>query len=866
MSQIQDEHNRVDQANPVVDEDHGVTIIDQTPLETNDAINSNSTINDSVAQQSMPDNRWSLDQMVCRKTLFDNVTWPITAPSGTLLATYDLPTATFVTNLNTLPFERFVYSKFKYIKIHINVVGNRLLQGCIMVSFNPTQKSDAYISGSTNLASLQTLQNVHVHANQDTSAELMIPFVFYKDWLELRNSESIGQLQINVFNQYSGPVGAPTQLTIKLWSSIVGAEFHIPKSDAAPDLRRRRKNKQFESFELVPTMKKNIGFFAPLAANLLGNVLNTAIPKVVEKVGDKLDNPNIGMAPEPFTRKEQSYLSNAEGPEQLELLSLKPSTVQLVDSKHFSTEQNEMDLHFLLTNKLGFITTIPISTTSAIGDRLFDFKVGPNATLPWVNPGPQNVTPIDFWCSKFTFWRGSIDFVIEAVMSNFHECRIDVVFQPDVDDPTSWDDAITQFYTTIVLRSEQNTYRVRCPFFAAFPWRKIYWGNKRLTLDPANDTQAYSDYFGGLFTIYLSNPLIAPPSVADSIELNIYQVAGPDFEFGAPNFFGSSLAKVEGGISALEKSDKVKPTKGSRIPYMSKNSGVIPMNSDLSRNVTENKVNEQNAGAVTNFNINMPASSQPAIVFGNQPNPSIFDNDHFGERTMDLREILKRYTTVRRHKMQLPDDGDLVNAIENGDRPLINVINMNAPYEPSTIEGMEGFVSTNFRNARGPTCYKIRVSSRNNGGSSEELPPQTIHGWVSFIPGTIDINNNVDQWQKLGEQFPNTAIGTFDQAQPAGFFTNNQTAEIKVPWLHHTRTALLFKQYDVNSGNLGYYLNDYEGHRLVIAVYLRNAVKDTEIVVDIQRSFGDERIFGVYCGQPRVVYALEAYPDQPIEI
>lgn len=841
MSKIVNDENRIDESKPIVDEAQGVALVDQTPLEVVDAVESESTVVSPHAIKTMPDNSWTLDQMVRRKNLFANVVWPTTAAAGTVLGTWDLPLGILNTEITSLPFERFVFSKFDNVCIHANVIGNRLLQGMVMLVFVPTQRANVTFAG--NLPSLQTLQNCHMYASQDTSVQMTIPFTFYKDWLELRQEESIGQLMLVVFNQYLGPAGSPTQLTVKLWSSFENAQFHVPRNDAAPPLRSG-KSKEFVHVTR-PLMRKNAGFLASMASAALGPIVSTIIPKVVNKVGDKLDNPNMGGAPDLITRKEQSWLSNVEGPEGAELLVAKPSTMQLVEAEHFNSHQNELDLNYILRNKLGFLTTVEVENTTGIGANIFNLRVGPNANTPWINQGLQNVTPIDFWSSKFTFWRGSIDFIVEAIMTPFHEARFDAVFQVDIDQPTPWDDAITQYYHSVVLRAEENCYRFRCPFFSSTPWKRIYWGEKPLSVDPEPSSLPFVDFYTGSFSLFLSNPLIAPSAVAPRIQLNIYQVAGSDFEFAGPNFYGSAMTGVAGGIPVSIARHR---------PIMKKNSG----------NLVDNKVNEDGKESqIPTFSINMPASQQPALVFGNNTMNSDFDNQHFGETTMDMNELLKRFTPFRRFQFDFPSQQPLLDDILSGRKPLVNVFDITNPTDATTWNGVESFVGSNYRNSRGPYTYKVRVSTSSAQAQSiQGISTNALHGWVTFIPYTSTIPTNIDQIQQLADQFPSDVANTFTQVQPRAFFSNLQTAEVKLPWYQHTKTTLIPKQFD-NNVNLPFYHGDFESYRLVVAVFVDNLTTTDRIFADVDRAFGDERHFGVYIGQPQVQYTTDLYPNQP---
>lgn len=872
MSNIINEQNKLDESNPIVDDAKGVNIVDSTPGEIVAPVDGAHVPVSFRKEKTVPDKPWTQRDRVERKIKLPDTEWSLIDPQGTVLAVYDVPRDLLQNEISSEPFDRFLFSHFDYVDIHVNVVGNRLIQGCVGVYYVRSQIPDFRPAG--NLASITTLDHVHLQANEDTSAVLRIPFTYFKDWINLRTSDTLGQLFIVVFNQAQATASSPiTSLLVKSWASFINTQFRVPRTQAAPlnrtpanfakvaryeKIMRRVLEKEYEAkynntdsqneSHHPPVVRRNAGILSSLAAPFLSQLAATVVPKIVSKVGDSLDKPQLGSTIDAVTRYEQNFLNQSEGPEQLSYCGFKPSTVQLTDADHFNTDINEMSLDYLLQEKPSYITTVPVTSQDNISKLLFRYRVGPNARSPFNSTATQNVTMIDFFSRFYTLWRGPIKFVLEGVMSSFHELRIDLVYEVDVDAVVPWDDAITQYYHTIVLRAESNTYSVMAPFFSSTPFKRIYTGQTELSSDPEQDTQPFEEYFTGNFSMYLSNFLIAPEAVSPRIEINIYQLAGPGFEFAAPTYYGNIMTAVEPGIPGL-----VVPLSP---PQVQPNMGP-----EMSKDETNQKQNSDSAIQPARcYNWNMPHSTQPSLVFGNDTHDQDYDTDHIGERNMDLREMLKRYSPLARHTFQMPSDQTIRTEIEKGLRPLINVIPIDAYFS----QGAESFISSCFRNFRGPQCFKIRC--HHTSDATQDINSNIHHGWVSFMPYGDTTTASVDDVQVLATQFPEAIAGkSINQLAPRVYFNERTTAEFKIPYYQHTKTALLKKTYDTNNQHASYYQDHTHIVRLVIAIYVKDVVlSENSIFADIDRSFADETQLGVWVGLPRVSYNKGLYPSGPV--
>jgi hypothetical protein len=387
-----------------------------------------------------------------------------------------------------------------------------------------------------NLYQAVQLQHCFLDPANGTTAELRIPFIFYKGYVNLASLDTLGQVNVQVLNQFQAAAGSPPEITIKMWVSIEGAEFKVPLPGGLS------LNAQNRLADYVITQGKTGGTFSNMASNLgsqLDNLLESCVPDnlIGDLVGGCLDKPQISLQPELIVRKDQGYLSHSVGPEYVESLVLDPSAQQLVDPEHFGESRDEMNIDFLIKEKMNLLSTTIWTTSNTVGSSIFSQIIGPMNV-----PINSKFTPstIDYVASKFTHWRGGFKFIIDVVGSQFHEGVLDFVYNPGVQTtPTPYTAAVSQYVTTLIVRNGTNRFEIECPFISATPYKRVYNGGAMAIGDPTK--QDFLSYYTGSCALLVSSQLKAPNNVIPTVDVNVFVMASSDFEFNTPSYYGSCL-------------------------------------------------------------------------------------------------------------------------------------------------------------------------------------------------------------------------------------------------------------------------------------------------------------------------------------
>lgn len=307
---------------------------------------------------------WDLQMMLERFNLVSAFQWALTDAPGTELAigapVTDVPADLLKNNISATPFERFVWWRCKKIKVRFQLVASRFHQGRALVYFVPSclpkTEQAAVVRGPTRATQLQ---HGFLDPANGTVLDFEIPFVFHKGFLDLVFGDSLGQLHFQILNKLQAATGASTSVEVKVFVSFEGSHFRVPREGGVTFetmlLRQQAKRLGFNVVEREEAVKES-GVFEGLGQNLgkeADNLLNSLIPKEITGAvaGVLLDKPAVTEYPEPLVHKDAQYMSSSRGIEKLERMTLEPSAQNLT-SDQFGSEQDEMDIKYLLKKKI----------------------------------------------------------------------------------------------------------------------------------------------------------------------------------------------------------------------------------------------------------------------------------------------------------------------------------------------------------------------------------------------------------------------------------------------------------------------------------------------------------------------------------
>jgi len=432
------------------------------------------------------------------------------------------------------------------------VNANRFQQGRYNLQFLPTGggvfgSTDAprhRISALTStLVQRSQLPHVELDLSCDTEAVLRIPFNSATNFFPLRSLTAVptygafGVFRIYPYSKLAVSSGSTT-CGYTLWGSFEDIELigaAVPQSARGFSSNVRSKVSKNETDQ--EQVSANIG---PISSTLM-RVKNAAdvftkvpVLSTYASMTSWYSEILAGAASafgwsrpinlEPSTRVTQNYLpyaSNADGPDESFPLSISYKN-QVGRAPGFSgTDIDEMDFTFLCTIPT-YNSTIPWITTATSGTQLVICSVRPLALLVTRVLTARTIidaAPHQLIANMFDLWRGSMVYKFKLVKTEFHSGRLAVSFSPNDNangSPVVHTLAQSAFlHRQIIDIRECNEFTFVVPFISSAPYR--------------NSGESI-----GNFIVHVLDPLVAPDTVPNTIQLILETCMGSDAEFAVP--------------------------------------------------------------------------------------------------------------------------------------------------------------------------------------------------------------------------------------------------------------------------------------------------------------------------------------------
>lgn len=236
----------------------------------------------------------------------------------------------------------------------------------------------------------------------------------------------------------------------------------------------------------------------------------------------------IDEVPRLITSYGMPYACNVEGPDVSMPLSLTTQPSLKFEPSLSGKNEDEMALDYFLT-KFGYHTVVNLPTSSVAGTNLLSIPLGPffqssgEATYP---------KPYQLLAGLFAYWRGNYRIRIKFVKTKMHTARLIFAFFPgETAAATIADTEYVHREIVDLATVDELTYEL--PFTSQYPY--------------LTTTSSGRDGVYGTFQIIVVNPLQAPSSVANNINMIIETAWGSGAEFFQPRFRYNSLPVAQSG-------------------------------------------------------------------------------------------------------------------------------------------------------------------------------------------------------------------------------------------------------------------------------------------------------------------------------
>ena len=527
----------------------GAVLTEQQPVVEEIATRGAKTDEKRRARRRMQDRDWDLTAMVERFNYVRSINWNTSQGPLTEILSLRIPTDLLETRVSQGPFDRFVYWRGSP-RIRFQLNGSRFHMGRLIAYFVPLTDTDTIDTWhKQNRAAQTSVQHIFLDPANSTIAELKIPFVNWGHYLNVENPDPnvdfLGYVRVAVFNQLRVVGAGVNPLRINILSSLEHSEFHVPgivPFTTTVQREREQLEEQQRALALKRAELENV-------YEAQGNTVSSKVTNIYEKVGnvtapmefngDKFDTKahvtamdkiNVGMQPMYVAMKPFGYLCHSENVEFLHRLTLKPSSIHVVDFEHFGTRQDEMEFSYLFSLPT-YSQTILWTPSFGVGlvlaqgylapcDKLYE---GPLSELNTAESIDWQPTLLDYVSLPYTFWRGSLKFHFDIVCTAFHTGRLwfGLHFGSNIV-PVSFDLSNAQYGTYIDLGAGCHHFTYEVPFLSPFEYLRVPNGRT----GRANS----NEWILGTWSLRVINSLAMPENVPANVDINIFVSGGDDYE------------------------------------------------------------------------------------------------------------------------------------------------------------------------------------------------------------------------------------------------------------------------------------------------------------------------------------------------
>lgn len=482
------------------------------------------------------------DTQVVQQSLIDFLAKPIVLTSGTfsssdtfsLFNSTSMPRGAFISSQGAMWLDKLrgIFGIRMDMRFRLVINANRFQQGryCLgwvplagMTATTSQLKATKVVQGHCGtLVQRSTIPHVEIDLCTGTSAELLVPFVSVHNFFDLQyiataDTNTLGYLNIYPYQPLVAATGNLTA-TYTLYvsfenvtlfgaaspqSGLIGTsdkevanKMNGPVSSVA--LAFHKGFKEFSHIPLLGSYAKQVSWISEriaVAASVFG-----------------FSKPTQGDSSTKMMLVNNPSHSNIDGDSDAKAIGLqsKPGVTQIDGLS--GSNYDEMDFSYVL-RKYAWFKTLSWSTGDIVDASIGLIRVGAFQDIVYSVASTNNYQPLTYVTSLFEVWRGSIKFRFKFVKTEFHSGRISIAFHPGQSvGPTSNPHYVNRVILDI---REKTTAEIVIPYISSRMW---------------TDT---NDQIGQL-SITIVDPLIAPATVAQNINIICEIAGGDDFEVAIP--------------------------------------------------------------------------------------------------------------------------------------------------------------------------------------------------------------------------------------------------------------------------------------------------------------------------------------------
>jgi hypothetical protein len=418
---------------------------------------------------SLKGDKAELTEFFARPVLLATLQWS----TSTVLSSVQYPWTSFLSNSRVC--NRINNFKLLRGNMHIKVMmnGNSFYYGRAMVSWNPLALDDDYyentVSDSAVTCRMSQRQHIMLDPSQSTGGEMVLPFLWYRDYLSLDNllldTGTIGELNIRELyplKLVTDTTAQPVTITLLMWMSDVevGAltqaamPLLVPQSGVEEaDEYDGKISKVLKTAARIADPLSSIPVLAPYAKAT--EMVSCVGANVAKMFG--YSKPCSSSDPDKVLVRPIGDMATCIGSDTCMKLTIDPKQEVSVDNRICGTSGEDDMVINKVANIYSLVKIIPWRTTDAVGDLVQTMLVDPGL-LVGSSTSEFTCTAVGGMSMPFKYWSGSLEFKFEVIASSYHRGRLAIIYDP-VQTVTSHEYNVN--YQEVIDISENRSFSVR---------------------------------------------------------------------------------------------------------------------------------------------------------------------------------------------------------------------------------------------------------------------------------------------------------------------------------------------------------------------------------------------------------------------
>jgi hypothetical protein len=516
-----------------------------------------------------PELKMDYSRILNKPYFVSSVSWTTTTVTpGTALATFPIPSGILTNALVKFPFLASTYYRAK-IKAILQVSGTPMHQGCLMASVLPPAYPTSLLGTSAPLFINTSMCAPHVFLFANESSPVMVEVPFYANSKlapvgagvvsstisETTNNGDYAVLVISVLNNLACPTSSVTSVSVSVHFVFEDIEFYVPHIEPTWVSLSSLDAEGFID-DLANGASKFIDGVFSHGKRFTMDVIDSLRGAIRYYTG--LHSPNYPVLQGRMAVQPRQNHNLVDQPYFLEKMDPYGDFSRFQRNLDFHTDVDEMSISYL-ASKPQFVGSFVVKTTDTPGTLCWSRPMTPYQEVnPVAYTDGQGARPYTNFSSALIttlarmsrYWKGGLKIHLQAVMSNFHFCKLTLArdYSPDANMLTSYpsfNSIPNLMMETMEFSAGGQVQSVTLPYCSA------------LEQLPCSTDFLFNALSHGMYYIYLHQPLVTNGSVSTSIQFNVYISGDTDFQlfgYASDPMIGGALVTNTVGFAAVDSS------------------------------------------------------------------------------------------------------------------------------------------------------------------------------------------------------------------------------------------------------------------------------------------------------------------------